>query len=96
MKLTGQTSEDIATKPNREIINEIYRAFVLLGAANDLLGTVGSWGDSLSESNVLSGLRAWNSATLADIKGRIGHYEMSCPHQGDSPDAAPERLLAAQ
>jgi hypothetical protein len=96
MKLATQGSEDIATKPNPEIVNEIYRALVLLGAGNDLLGTVGSWGDSLTESSVLCGLRAWNSATLAEVKGRIGHYEISYPHQGDNQDAAPEKLLAAQ
>ena len=53
---------------------------VLLGADNGLLGTVGSWGDSLPEKDVLSGLRAWNEATLAEIKQRIAHYEVSCPH----------------
>ena len=33
------------SKPNPEIVSEIYRALVLLGAQPDLLGTVGSWGD---------------------------------------------------
>lgn len=61
----------------REIVAEIYRAFVLLGAGNDLLGLIGSWGDSLPAENVLSGLRAWNRATVPEIKGRIEHYETS-------------------
>ena len=64
-------------KVNHEIVNEIYRAFVLLGAESDLLGTVGSWGDSLSEEDVLSGLRCWNEATLKEIRLRIEHYEIS-------------------
>ena len=64
----------------REIIGELYRALVLLGADSGLLGAVGSWGDSLPEKDVLSNLRAWNEASLAEIKERIAHYEMSCPH----------------
>jgi hypothetical protein len=64
----------------RLIIDEIYRAFVLLGAESDLLGLVGSWRDSLSAQHVLEGLSSWNDATLAEIKGRIEHYETTCPH----------------
>lgn len=63
--------------PNRQVINEIYRAFVLLGAESDLLGTVGSWGDTLSEQDVLDGLRAWNEGALRDVKGRIEHYDLA-------------------
>lgn len=57
-----------------EIVNEIYRALVLLGAESDLLGAVGSWRDSLSDSDVLSGLQAWNEATFNQLRGRIEHY----------------------
>ena len=60
-------------KMNREIVNEIYRAFALLGAEADLLGTVGSWGDSLPDEHVLANLRAWNNVTLKELKGRIEH-----------------------
>jgi hypothetical protein len=74
---------------NREIIGEIYRALVLLGADNGLLGTVGSWRDSLPDEDVLCGLKAWNRATVAEIKARIGHYEVSYPHTGYTPGAAP-------
>ena len=63
-----------------EIIGEVYRALTLLGADSGLLGTIGSWGDSLPEKDVLSNLKAWNEASLSEIKGRIEHYEMSCPH----------------
>jgi hypothetical protein len=59
------------------IISEIYKSFVLLGAEHDLLSTIGSWGDSLSDADVVSGLKAWNEATLKEIKGRIEHYEIS-------------------
>jgi hypothetical protein len=61
-----------------EIIGELYRTLVLLGADSGLLGTVGSWGDSLPDTDVLSNLKAWNEASFAEVKGRIGHYEKSC------------------
>jgi hypothetical protein len=63
-----------------EIKTEIYKALVLLGAGHDLLGTVGSIDDSLLDDDVLANLRAWNNATLKEIKGRIGHCETLC-HQ---------------
>jgi hypothetical protein len=78
------------TGQHREIVGELYRTLVLLGAENELLGTVGSWRDSLSDQDVLSGLRAWNEAALAEIKGRIEHYEISCPQSDCSRDAAPQ------
>ncbi len=60
-------------KPEREIINELYRAFVLLGAKMDLLSTIGSWKDSMPDQDVLSSLRAWNSSTLQELRQRIKH-----------------------
>ena len=68
----------------REIINELYHAFVLLGAGADLLGTVGSWKDSLSDQDVLSSLRVWNTSTLEELRQRIEHYGMSCHRPADS------------
>jgi hypothetical protein len=62
---------------HREIVEELYRSLVLLGAQSDLLGTVGSWGDSLPDHAVLSGLRCWNHAMFQEIKQRIEHYEIS-------------------
>jgi hypothetical protein len=82
------------SNPNQEIVGELYRTLVLLGADNGLLGTIGSWGDSLSEERVLSGLKAWNEATIAEIKERIGHYEISCPRPVYS-QGAPARTAAA-
>jgi hypothetical protein len=63
----------------REIVMELYRTLVLLGADSELLGTVGSWGDCLPEREVLSGLRSWNQATFERLKACIEHYKISCP-----------------
>jgi hypothetical protein len=60
--------------PNQEIVAELYRALVLLGADNGLLGTVGSWGESLPDDDVLANLRGWNQATLEETTARIEHY----------------------
>jgi hypothetical protein len=76
----------------REIINELYRAFVLLGAKMDLLGTVGSWKDSLPDQDVLSSLRAWNSSTLEELKQRIEHYGTSCHRPVDSRGEEPQTV----
>jgi hypothetical protein len=73
---------------NREIVGELYRSLVLLGAESDLLGTVGSWGDSLPDEDVLANLQGWNEATLKEIKQRIEHYEISFPRPADSQDEA--------
>ncbi len=62
---------------NREIVLELYRSLVLLGAESDLLGTVGSWGDSLPDEDVLAGLKHWNLETLNSLRGRIQHFEIS-------------------
>ncbi|HKF06126.1 MAG TPA: hypothetical protein VKB49_27650 [Candidatus Sulfotelmatobacter sp.] len=42
--------------------SEIYRAFELLGADRELLkllGTIGSWGGTLDDEEVISLLREW-------------------------------------
>ena len=67
-------------KPNREIIDEICRSLLLLGADNMLLGAVGSWGDSYTDNDVLADLRGWNKATTAELRQRIEHYETSSSH----------------
>jgi len=76
MKVAKEQKDPQAT---REIIGELYRTLVLLGADSEILGTVGSWRDCLPDTEVLSGLRAWNQATTEEIKARIEHYEVSCP-----------------
>ena len=45
-----------------KIRTEIYRAFVALGADRELLATMGSWGDTLNDEEVLELLRNWNDA----------------------------------
>lgn len=75
-----------ANKPNPEIVAELYRTLVLLGAQNDLLGTVGSWGTTLPDADVLANLSGWNEAFLKEAKDRIEHCEMSSrllPHSRD-------------
>jgi hypothetical protein len=83
-------------KVNREIVDEIYRAFVLLGAEQDLLGTVGSLGDSLPDADVLANLGAWNKATATELKQRIEHYEMTGPRSACSPDERLETAVAGR
>lgn len=65
---------------NREVVSEIYKAMQKLGAESDLLGIVGSWGDSLPESNVLAMLKEWNQPT-----GRTEPRETISHHQAYSP-----------
>lgn len=70
----------------RQIILEIYKSLVLLGVDFKLLSAVGSWKDSLPDNDVLQNIKGWNEATLSEIKERIEHYEMPCPHQVCNPD----------
>jgi hypothetical protein len=44
------------------IKDEIYRALEELGANGHLLAIVGSWGDTLTEAEVLEHLRTWNES----------------------------------
>lgn len=44
----------------RAIHGELYRAAESLGAGSDLLGILGSWGDTASTEEVLEMLRAYN------------------------------------
>jgi len=76
---------------NREIVNELCRALMLLGAKADLLGTVGSWGDSLPESMVLADLRYWNEVTEQELRDRILPARTSCPLPSHSQSAAQEK-----
>lgn len=64
---------------NHEIVQELYRALVILGADHTLLGTVGSWGDSLPDNDVLANLKAWNAASITELRERVTHYEISAP-----------------
>jgi len=68
------------SEPNPKVKQELYRTLVLLGADNGLLGTVGSWGDSLSDEDVLANLQGWNEATLRQLTQRIEHCGTSSHH----------------
>jgi hypothetical protein len=48
------------------IRDEISRALVLLGADRELLATVGSWGETLPDKEVLRLLKEWNARKLAE------------------------------
>lgn len=48
-----------------EIRSEIYRALEYLGADRKLLATVGSWGDTLDDAEVLKLLKPWNDVRLS-------------------------------
>jgi hypothetical protein len=84
------------SQPNSEIVSEIYRTLVLLGAGSDLLGTIGSWGDSLSDADVFSNLQAWNSATARELTSRIEHYEILSRRLADSQAGDQKMSLHAQ
>lgn len=56
------------TKTDYEIIDEISRSISLLGGQSDILGTIGSWKDTLSDEDVLSCLKSWNKAKKAELK----------------------------
>ena len=74
---------------NRKIIGELYRTLVLLGADDGLLGTVGSWGDSLPDKDVLAGLRGWNQATRKETTARIEQCEMTFRRLADTRNYRP-------
>ncbi len=86
---------NIEVSPNREIINELYKTLVLLGADNALLGTIGSWGDSLPEADVLANLQGWNEETLRETKERIEHYGI-LSHQSDYSRVEVQQTVGAR
>jgi hypothetical protein len=44
----------------RAIVNELYFALSRLGARDELLAIVGSWGDTMDDAGTLDHLRAFN------------------------------------
>jgi hypothetical protein len=46
---------------DRKIVDELYIALEGLKAPPLLLGIVGSWGDSLTDEEVLAALKSWNA-----------------------------------
>ena len=76
----------------RELRQELYLAFVLLGADDLLAGAVRAWRDGAPGSEALADLRNWNEAKLSEIKEwlptmsgaelesmrqRVGQYEQA-------------------
>jgi hypothetical protein len=49
------------TPEYRKIVDEIYVALQNLNAPPPLLGIIGSWGDTLTDKEVLAALKFWNS-----------------------------------
>ena len=45
----------------QQIRSELYLAFELLGARRELLATIGSWGDTLEDKEVLALLKKCNA-----------------------------------
>jgi hypothetical protein len=44
-----------------KIVGELYEALKGLHAPPLLLGIIGSWGDTLSDEDVLAALKSWNA-----------------------------------
>jgi hypothetical protein len=44
----------------RAIVNELYFALSKLGASDELLAIVGSWGDTMDDARTLDNLRAFS------------------------------------
>jgi hypothetical protein len=48
------------TNTQYEILGELMNAMSAIGAGSGLLSIVGSWGDTLPESEILAMLKDWN------------------------------------
>ena len=45
----------------QRVVDEIYVALENLGAPPVLLSIIGSWGDTLTDEQVLAALKSWNA-----------------------------------
>ena len=69
MKSSAQMYVPSAEAPTRRaIVNELYFALSKLGAADELLAVVGSWGDTMDDARTLDHLRAFNRNGTIFIK----------------------------
>ena len=59
------------SKIQYKIVGELCKSISLLGGKSDLIGTISSWGDTLSESEVLALIKDWNDFTANELKERI-------------------------
>lgn len=55
-----------------EIHAEIMTALRTLGADRELLATVGSWGDTLEDAEILRLLKEWNNSAAHNIEPSSG------------------------
>jgi hypothetical protein len=53
-----------------QIAHELYRALQSLGADNELLSVIGSYGDTLDDDDVLALLKSWNARALPVARTR--------------------------
>jgi hypothetical protein len=60
MKSSVQIVPSTENPTTRAVINELYFALSKLGAADELLAIVGSWGDTMDDVRTLDHLRAFN------------------------------------
>ena len=69
----------------------LYEEFVRLEADPHLLAIVGSWGDTMSDDEVLDALRHWNAGTfeldLLDTTGRTAEIRARQPKRRPKPKA---------
>lgn len=59
IELRRKFNDEIAEGVEQKIINAIYECVEILGGKSDILGTIGSWHDTISDEDVLAGLVAW-------------------------------------
>lgn len=61
--VSAMTDDEAEDEMKAAIAAELVEALRKLGAKSDLLGLVGSYGDSQSDERVLEALRRWNKVT---------------------------------
>jgi hypothetical protein len=60
MRVTEANVPPADDRTRRAIVNELYFALSRLGARDELLAIVGSWGDTMDDARTLDYLRAFN------------------------------------
>ena len=73
-----------------KIIAEVYKAFEKFGATSEMLAIVGSWGDTLTDTEVFEMLAHWNSVTQPDTLG--AHWMRLSTERGRELIAANARV----
>lgn len=67
------TAESLRDDKTQKIINAIVQVVRRLGGMSDILGSIGSWKDTLPDEDVLNGIHAWLAASPAPT----GHDDRS-------------------